>query len=103
MVPLTELPLEGAVTETVGGVVSEPDPAAWFTVKVRPAIVIVPERELVRLLAPQRDRAVACAGVRNLWLSASAAGSHHTPGSRGYSHLPLLAVAATEALVGEME
>jgi hypothetical protein len=51
MVPLTVEPLEGEVTETVGAVLSAVEAAAWLTVKVFPAMVMVPERELVLVLA----------------------------------------------------
>jgi hypothetical protein len=44
-VPLKVLPLVGAVSDMVG-----PDAAAWLTVKVWPAMVIVPVRALVVLL-----------------------------------------------------
>jgi len=47
--PLRVLPPLGAVNDTLGAVLSEP--AAWVTVKVWPAIVMVPERELVLVLA----------------------------------------------------
>ena len=49
MVPLTVLPLVGAMRVTLGGVVDAA--AAWLTVKVCPATVIVPERVLVAVLA----------------------------------------------------
>jgi hypothetical protein len=51
MVPLTVEPFEGEVTETVGTVVSAEEVEAWLTVKVLPAMVMVPERELVLVLA----------------------------------------------------
>jgi hypothetical protein len=50
MVPLTVAPPVGPVSVTLGGVVS-PAAAAWLTVKVFPAMVMVPERELVAVLA----------------------------------------------------
>ena len=43
MVPLTVLPLAGAVSETVGGVVSAATPD-WETVTIWPATVKVPAR-----------------------------------------------------------
>jgi hypothetical protein len=46
-VALTEEPLEGEVTETVGAVVSAVVDAAWLTVEVLPAMVMVPLREEV--------------------------------------------------------
>jgi len=53
MVPLTVLPLDGAVRVTAGGDVSpEAAPAAWLTVKELPAMVKIPERELVLVFAP---------------------------------------------------
>jgi hypothetical protein len=50
-VPLTVLPPLGAVKETAGGVVSAVEVPAWLTVKVLPAMVMVPVRELVEVLA----------------------------------------------------
>ena len=49
MVLLTVLPLAGVVSETVGGVVSEA--AAWVTVTVCAATVIVPVRALKLVFA----------------------------------------------------